>query len=85
MNCVEIDFNTLLSKCTVPSKMNCRLLHSKSRQFIMLGTVCINLFVVYLFKISALKLQNMIKLRILKHATLISKHPVQPNLGFNQV
>ena len=27
------------SKCTVPSKINCLLLHSKSWQFILLGTV----------------------------------------------
>ena len=33
-------------------------------------------FEVYVFKISALKLQKMTKLLIPKHATLISKHPV---------
>ena len=46
--------------------------------FLISPFICINLytFEVYVLKISALKLQKIIKLLIPKHATLISKHPV---------
>ena len=47
-------------------------------EFFICLIICINLytFEVNVFKISALKLQKIIKLLIPKHAPLISKHPV---------
>ena len=36
---VHFSIDTIDDICTVTSKMNCRLLYSKSRQFILLGTV----------------------------------------------
>ena len=52
--------------------------------FLISPFICINLytFEVYVLKISALKLQKIIKLLIPKHATLISKHPVYVSIHF---